>query len=1016
MAQFEHRNESAPVLGQLNSGGTRLVENALSVEIKKSRDAGGSEPICVLDIGCGASPYLLSLPPEGLSITFVDKDKETIEKHWIKDRPKSASSLSCRDFLKGDLYDLKPEDHHYDIVILAFVLHELRAQLALQTLDYKAEGTKEVEHSDPAETILKRLATAPFIRQDTIIILSDVFHWPYWDAKILDEARRLQFEQLGHADPASAFLLGAEVLRYAACANLELINYEVAASVDINAIPSDPLNSLRFLCTHPKYGNIFRSRRAFCAILKRKPQSNTTATQNPADTAFSKCYGGLSQVVREGMAGDKELQKKNHDYLHRLRELLDGSAPVEVSDYDTLLGRGLFSSLAQSAGEVTQDWFATTQVTSPTALSFWFSMNSLVLEDTRRETRYALKDGKVWQERWQCHHVHLGGSAPVSVEIGYEQDWPLLCFNHFSSPDTVKYLSGSNNWLADLSPPSVYRWMTSGSMQHPAWRSVSIVCPLEGDSHSSETPAHLVEDALILQKYRRPSTSLEGHLLLALPGHEKVAHSLGTYLDKMCYGHYCSENPESSSLTEKARTAVLHAMSAVYLDSMFLARGHTSDRPPNIEHLLRGFEERWLSSPQVRFFGKATDAEEIVRCSAENLIPLPERMRDQITRFIERVREKSPDVRKLPVVWTCFIVKQPGSDKSPIATVMFISDRPFDPALLELFKAQFQEIFFSIREVESGRIVRLLTKSRTVQTMLRSFGHDGRRYATGITSALGKTSNIGDLTTDERMAIGRWLAQNLASRLYVYQTLIGDEKITSSDYKDESNRVTNSVYLADLVRREVAVLLLRSAVEESEFQILAERLGLAHVKTHLVKFAMNALNKATPFPSDSLKELEESVRDIIKMSWDGFDRVRIPTDLNAEGNRTPVSRISVGLGFILSELLTNVFRHQFSQIDDLQAKLPVHLAFSLRQGDNGYDLDIRTKPSFKPATKLAKPNPTGLASLEFIASALQVCIPSESLQAGSNRVYLPFPTFNNSTGELVSSVQNISPDALLLES
>lgn len=1009
MTLYDHRNESAELLGLLNSGGTQLVEDTLRLTIKKLLEAERSEPIRILDIGCGTTPYLSSLVSERLSLTLVDKDEKIIETHWIKNRSHNDVSIFPSDYLRRDFNDAITKDKPYDIVVLAFVLHEFRAQLALRILNQEAKLQEANDQSDPAEILLRRLATAPFVGQETTIILSDVFHWHFWNAKILDEAREFQLEVLEHADPASAFLSGADVIRHATCADLMLETYNTTASVNlesINNLSGRLYERLYSLCFHEKYGRIFRSRRAFCATLKRKTQNNL-ASSFSADQAFRTCKEGMPEVIREGLAGREELQTANLNNLVNLRKLLNNSEIIESSSYDKYLGRGLFRSMAQSAGELAENWFATTQVTAPQSISFWFGINSLVL----KEGRYALKEGEDDMTSWQCHYVKFDGA--VSVEVGYKQDWTSLCFNHFSSPNVVKYIADPINWLDELPAPSIYNWMTHYSVNSPTWRSVSVICQPDADNNSLIATAHVIEDALILRNYTPPSTSLKGHELIALPGHESSAYSLGAELDRRCSGRYCSENPSMVSSLEEVRTAVSHAISAVYLDSIFLARGYAADKSLRTTDLLDKFEQRWLSAPQVRFFDSTDDFEELKRLSSDGFILLPERMKEQISKFIKRVKANPPNIQELPVIWSCFIVKQPGSADPPIATIMFMSDRPFDPALLELFKAQFEEIFFSIREVEAGRIVRLEERSQAIQTMLRSFGHDGRRYATGITSALGNGSNIGNLAADERMAIGRWLAQNLASRLYVYQTLIGNVKITDSDYKDETSRANHIAQLSSLIRREVAVLLLRSAVEESEFQHLAESLKLAGVKEHLVGFAINALEEATPYPSRALEKLEHSIQQIIKISWHGFDNIGIPTDLNAEGNRTPVSRISVGLGFIISELLTNVFRHQLSQISKLDQKLPLSLVFSLRQQDKGYDLEIRTKPAFKPSIRLSKPNPTGLASLAFIARALQVHIPSRKLQAGSNSVHYPFPTFHEVTGEMVSSIEGISRYALI---
>lgn len=901
MAEFKHYNPAAPILGQLNSGGIRLVEKKILETIEQLRKANVPKPIRILDIGCGASPYLRSLPLEGFSLTLLDKDKETVENHWIKAFPQYDYSLFSEDFLKLDTNSFIAEDRPYDIVIFAFVLHELRAQLALQALNHSMDRKEKSDHLDPAEIVFKQLIAAPFVGKDTIIILSDIFHWPYWDAKLLDEARMVQLEKLGHADPASAFLLGAEVLRHAACANLDLVTYDVTASVDLNLVPVDPSDPLNYLCTHPKYGKIFGSRRAFCALLKRKVQHDSN-DQTPVDLSFSKCSGGLPEVIQEGIAGNKNLQRENHEYLQQLRKLLNGSAPIETSTYDTYLGKGLFSSLSQSAGELAQSWFATTQVATPKAISFWFGMNSLILN----ESRYALRDGTTWQ----CHHVHLEDEpASVKVEIGYNQDWPFLCFNHFSSPDAVKYIVEPNSWLTDLSPPSVYRWMTSHSMQYPAWRSVSIVCPLEADSNSRESPAHLVEDALILQKYSLPSTPLEGHLLIALPGHQKDSQFLGVYLDKICSGYYCSENPEATSITDKARTMVLHAIGAVYIDSIFLARGHTSDKSPDIETLLKGFEQRWLSNPKVRFFNGTTDAEELERYSAEEIVLLPERMKDQIYRFIERVRAQPPDVQKLPVVWTYFVVRQPGSNESPIATIMFMSDRPFHPALLEIFKAQFQEVFFSIREVEAERKVRLHaaaeTKAKTTQSMLSSFGHDGKRPAEIIRQVLKSESS---LSPEQRICAAASIAEGLITRLSGYTRLVDDGTSRSQKHltawkEGQDKNVSKFCSINSIFKSELALTLLRLAVDTSgKWPDLRLKLGIEELASQLVD----------AYPD--LDKIFGVLRGKVFYSFEGPE-LKTPELLNSRLIGTTSPRVFHALHFIFAEILTNAFRHEFPDAD-----------------------------------------------------------------------------------------------------
>jgi hypothetical protein len=227
----------------------------------------------------------------------------------------------------------------------------------------------------------------------------------------------------------------------------------------------------------------------------------------------------------------------------------------------------------------------------------------------------------------------------------------------------------------------------------------------------------------------------------------------------------------------------------------------------------------------------------------------------------------------------------------------------------------------------------------------------------------------------------------------------------------------SKVLLKSLIVHEVGVILLRCMVGESEYKELATKLQLHNIKQPLLKFATAAEASESMIDDLLLSELEESIRHVIDISWgERLDYIYVPYGLDtAEKNLPPTSRIFIGLSFIISELLINVFRHQFGQIGSLQDKLPVRFTILMPKRDGHYDLEIRTSPSFKPKTTLGKASPTGLASLEFVANALNVEIPMMVVSAGGKEVRLPFPKFDSSSGELVNEINNIPKDSLVVE-
>ena len=190
------------------------------------------------------------------------------------------------------------------------------------------------------------------------------------------------------------------------------------------------------------------------------------------------------------------------------------------------------------------------------------------------------------------------------------------------------------------------------------------------------------------------------------------------------------------------------------------------------------------------------------------------------------------------------------------------------------------------------------------------------------------------------MAIALPLAQNLETRLFAYQTLDRKQVDVEQTYVADIKNAKSKISLADLIRCEVFTILLRCAVEESEFKLLSDWLHLARKKQVLIDFALamqlpstsitqeNSLKSPRDFLRINFQELEAKIKDILQMELIGFDAITIPVDLKGYGKNVK-SLISIGLSFIISELVTNVFRYQFLPVININHLLPLIFKFIL---------------------------------------------------------------------------------------
>jgi hypothetical protein len=889
---LNYRNDSSQKLGEFNTIGTRLVERAINDAIDQLRKDKQSGPIRLLDIGCGDSPYLRSFgdPPAGLSVTLIDRNEGVIKNHWM-----GTSQKSTRDFF--DLVEDRSDfEDPYDIVVLAFVLHELRTQLALRALEPAVKLDEGDGYSDPAATVLKKLSQWRFVGSDTVIILADLFHLRFWDADELEQARHLQFEEFRHADPASAFLSGEKVLRHALNTGFELIDYDGAASA----------NPDHKLCTHPEYGLIFRTRRAFCATLKRSSSPENTTAPIETQTSASNAYcpsSSLAELMRGGINANAEEQVKNNIYLQQLRKLVEGASDVEYSAYDKPLGNGLFRTLAAAVGRLARAWSTPTQFPYPESISFWFGINSLILKDAR----YALKE----KDKWLSHKVYLDKHNDVRLDVTHERDWAALCFNSFGSPHAIQEMTGSYNWLKDIPAPSIYRWMTSLSEGNPAWKSVSIGCFVDEHIRSSLISPSFAENALVLQNYSpHPSRSekIQGHTLIALPGDHSIAHLLGNELDARCNNSYCTDIDTYDGPYSKVRVEVLRALSSIYLDSLFLARGQVLSAPNEagdmeVGDMFERFLEDWLDESKIIFFDHNTDPKSIEQWGGKKAV-LPVQIKNRIQQFALQVRARHLLGQQLPTIWTCFIIRQPGYDENlPIATIMFMSDRPIDPALLELFRAQFAEVFFSIREVEAERKVRqhaaAEAKAEATQSMLGSLGHDGKRPAEIIRQVLTNESN---LSPERRIHAAVSIAEGLISRLSGYTRLIDDGTAPNQKYLTawrEGLSASRFCSVSSIFEFELALTLLRVAVDISgKWPDLRRKLEADGFIDQLIDAYPN------------LDSILAVLAGKVSRHFEG-PSLKTPEVLSSSEAETTNPRVFHALHFLFAEILTNAFRHEF---------------------------------------------------------------------------------------------------------
>ena len=110
----------------LETGQSSTIDAPLSLElIVRAAAAATPHATHLLDVGAGAGNYTLRLLAEvpGLDVTLVDLSRPMLDRAAERLRGSSASRVTC---VQADVRDLDLDEHRFDVITAAAVLHHLR--------------------------------------------------------------------------------------------------------------------------------------------------------------------------------------------------------------------------------------------------------------------------------------------------------------------------------------------------------------------------------------------------------------------------------------------------------------------------------------------------------------------------------------------------------------------------------------------------------------------------------------------------------------------------------------------------------------------------------------------------------------------------------------------------------------------------------------------------------------------------------------------------------------------------
>jgi hypothetical protein len=344
---------------------------------------------------------------------------------------------------------------------------------------------------------------------------------------------------------------------------------------------------------------------------------------------------------------------------------------------------------------------------------------------------------------------------------------------------------------------------------------------------------------------------------------------------------------------------------------------------------------------------------------------------------------------------------------------MLFSELPFPPAVLTHIGDTMFDACRRLSQVEADALLEAQTATSVTETMITSFGHDGKRPASIIELLLNSPE-----PSAHRLA--HYLAHSLVARLESYSRFDVRERRTEDIQNvlvSEANITRHWISLQKLWQQEALSQVIRIFTDGSVWADLRQTLFPQVLSWETVEHLFEPVLKSTA-SGKSEERMSGGADDpetqvVLNLGllnppihiWYDGPALDVPTVLDGREGSPTRPLLATVLRFAFAELMTNAGKHVFGYASN---KMKIEgicysLVVSLRR--DGYYLEASFSPSpdWEPNTELLGMNrtTTGLTSLKLALRSIGTHAQEKSITSCENgNIYqhgtLPYPSLRES--------------------
>jgi hypothetical protein len=909
----KHESGSQALLHETFPGFAELLVDRIAMVLDELAKRRFGRTLRVLDIGSGSIPYAKAFRrSSNLDVTLLDSDPGVTD-NAVRRAAVVKRNVSSR-FLRRDFFDyfdikahaMRPDrlqelmpGEKFDVILLCASLHELYYDSVVRF------AMPEEFHAGVFTEIHARL-----IAPGGLLLVGDYAWPPSANVKDIWRIKDKQRDLTGHADPPWTFVGMGSLQKHAYDAG-----FRERSSIGVGLYDNQTDEQLAAM-----FGRdlIETARLRVGYVFTFAPESQRRySAERPAATDAANTYQTSIALSVKADAAIMSVADDRRLWESKLNELFTDQTEAQTSSLSRLMKR---------IREIVDWTIGEHQILPPRAFEVWIGVGLQTLD-----RRFIPSIPCPWRGKSVRGGVLLADIDNSQDLVAGPATEPFLWLEEQSEAPSL------HAWTGELHKLLNYRWreFAAGRVPHPEvtpFRSLSVILFRDGSSELLRDLEQSRSSIALLPLWT--GLQKDGHFRCVLreSGDDSLAAQLDQFLREEVAAVVAGGDASLGLCDRVVRGRVVRASEAdtdsrlrVYDAFLHAAlRSSPTDGERNFQaEMYKDFDVWWR---------KAVHGGEPPRYDAFTTLAFG----------CDGVAASDPD------------------------TMVMFSEQALPPSALTEIALIVLDLFHGLSRSEDTflRARKARAEERLVQQQqsLKSFGHDGKRPAITILRGLDQPWPEAD-----RLALVRFVAASLWQRLGSYSALVGaDDNRTIARQRliADANDVRTSTLLSSIWRSEVISQLVRCLVDDGGWKTIRQglwgdvdpvalwnRLRPAFEPIlELNKYLRSSHETRTAAQVQAVDACTAALRDFnVRIDYIGPD-IAIPEALLGSNGGPVEARLPVALGFILSEFLTNTFKHQYNEIPNRLASEGLSTRLAVTETANGFTLMTRFAPLNRHST------------------------------------------------------------------